>query len=325
MKDSLSRRKFLQLSSTAAMAAGMAPLSMRSAAPPPRGPYRGTYCFFSKVVPQMNWQDLAKSAKAAGFGGIDLTVRGGGGHVLPARAAEDLPKAVAAIRAEGLEVPMITTALTTADNPYAVPILSAASKLSIPYMKPGYYRYKFVDMRKELEEASNQFRGLVELATKYGVQVGFHNDANFVGSQTWDILRVMDSLDPKWAGYYFDLENGTIIGGGEGWRNAATLAMPRMKMVGAKDFFWKKTEKEGWRETGCPIGQGMCNYKKFLPMLAAANFHGPISLHMEYEVPGASEPGGIALSREKCDDVMAAAKQNLDTLKSLVHAAYEGA
>jgi sugar phosphate isomerase/epimerase len=323
MSEFLSRRRFLQASAAGAWMAGAAPLSLRSAIPAARGPCRGTICFFSKVVPQMNWQDLAKSAKDAGFLGIDLTVRGGG-HVKPENAAEDLPKAVAAIRAEGLEVPMITTALTTVENPTAVPILSTAAKLSIPYMKPGYYRYKFVDMRKELEEASNQFAALVGLATKYGVQVGFHNDANFIGSQTWDILKVMDTLDPKWAGYYWDIENGTVIGGGEGWRNAATLALPRLKMVGAKDFYWEKAEGGVWRVKGCPIGQGMCNYKKFLPMLAAADFHGPISLHMEYEVPGASARGGIALSREKCDDVMAAAKQNLDTLKSMLRDAYEG-
>ena len=323
MKESLSRRRFLQVSSVAACAAGMLPLSVRSAARPPRGPYRGTYSFFSKVVPQMNWQDLAKSARAAGFGGIDPTVRRNG-HVMPQRAAEDLPRAVAVIRAEGLGVPMITTELTSAQDPTAVPIISTASNLEIPYMKPGYYRYKFIDVRKELEEASNQFRGVVELAEKYRMQVGFHNDDSFVGSQTWDISRVMDTLDPQWAGYYYDLEDATIIGGGEGWRIAACLAMPRLKMVGAKDFYWQKTETKGWLATGCPIGQGMCNYKKFLPMLAKADFHGPISLHMEYSIPGVSDDEGIALSREKDDEVMAAAKQNLDTLKALVREAYEG-
>jgi L-ribulose-5-phosphate 3-epimerase len=272
----------------------------------------------------MNWQDLAKGAKAAGFPGIDLTVRRGG-HVKPENAAEDLPKAVEAIRAEGLEVPMITTNLLTADHPTAVPILSTAQRLRIPYLKPGYYRFKFVDLRKEAEEFSEQFKGLVELATKYQVQVGFHNDANFFGAQTWDIDRVMQTLDPKWAGYYWDIENGTITGGGDGWRNDAWLAMSRMKMVGAKDFYWAKNEQGEWRVKGCPIGQGMCNFKKFLPMLAAADFQGPISLHMEYEVPGASVPEGLAISREKCDDVMAAAKENLVTLKSMVQAAYEGA
>ena len=324
MKESLSRRQFLQVSSAAAWAAGAVPLPMNSAGRPARRPYRGTFCFFSKVVPQLNWQELAKSVKAAGFGGVDLTVRGGG-HVAPQRAAEDLPKAVEAIRAEGLEVPMITTGLTRAEDPTAVPILSTASKLSIPYMKPGYYPYRFIDVRRELEEAGNQFRGVVELVEKYRVQVGFHNDYSFVGSQTWDIARVMDTLDPKWAGYYYDLENATIQGGEDGWRIAANLAMPRTKMIGAKDFYWQKTETEGWRPRGCPLGRGMCHYKQFLRMIADADFHGPISLHMEYTIPGVSDSEGIAQSRDKDDEVMAAAKQNLDTPKALVHEAYEGA
>jgi sugar phosphate isomerase/epimerase len=242
--------------------------------------------------------------------------------VAPERAAEDLPKAVEAIRAEGLEVPMITTALTRADDPTAVPILSTAAKLSIPYLKPGYYRYRYIDVRKELEEASDQFRGLVELAEKYGVQVGFHNHDAYVGAQFWDIARVMDTLDPKWAGYYYDLENATIEGGSQGWRIDANLALPRLKMIGAKDFYWRKTETEGWRETGCPIGQGMCHYKQFLRMVADTDFHGPISLHMEYSIPGVSDSQGIALSRDKDDEVMAATKQNLDTLKALVQEAY---
>ena len=324
MKESLSRRKFLQLSSAAAWVAGAVPLSMRSAVRPARGSFRGTFCFFSKAAPQMSWQDLAKSAKAAGFGGIDLTVRGKG-HVAPERAAEDLPKAAAAIHSEGLAVPMLTTELTNAEHPAAVPILDAASKLSIPFLKPGYYRYKFVNVRKELEDASNQFRGLVELAAKYGVQVGFHNHDSYVGAQTWDIARVMDTLDPKWAGYYYDLENATIEGGMNGWRIAANLVMPRMKMMAAKDFFWLRTETGGWSETGCQLGQGMCRYRQFLHMLADADFHGPISLHMEYAVPGVSDSQGIAFSREKADLLMVAAKQNLDTLKALVREAYEGA
>ncbi|MGA2984773.1 MAG: sugar phosphate isomerase/epimerase family protein [Terriglobia bacterium] len=324
MKESLSRREFLQVSSAAAWASATAPLSLHSAARAARGPFRGTFCFFSKAAPQMSWQELAKSAKAAGFGGIDLTVRGKG-HVAPERAAEDLPKAVAAIREEGLEVPMLTTELTSADHPTAVPILSTAGKLSIPFLKPGYYRYKYVDVRKELEEASNRFRGLVELAANYGVQVGFHNHDSDVGAQTWDIARVMDTLDPKWAGYYYDLENATIEGGMNGWRIAANLVMPRMKMMAAKDFFWLKTETGDWRETGCPLGQGMCRYKQFLPMVADVDFHGPISLHMEYTVPGVSDSQGIPVSRDKADLMMVAAKQNLDTLKALVREAYEGA
>jgi sugar phosphate isomerase/epimerase len=272
----------------------------------------------------LSWQELAQSAKRAGFGGIDLTVRPAG-HVLPQRVVEDLPKAVEAIRGEGLEVPMITTELVAADDPTAVPILSTAGKLSIPFLKPGYAHYKFVDVRKELEEAGNQLRGLVALAQKFGVQVGYHNHSGYIGAPIWDVAQVIDTLDPKWAGYYFDLLHATVEGGGAGWRIAANLVMPRLKMLAAKDFYWEKKGTAGWQETVCPLGEGMCHYKEFLPMAARGGFHGPISLHLEYQIPGVSDEQGIALSREKVGQVMAAAQRDLATLKSLVREAYEGA
>lgn len=324
MRKLLSRRKLLQVSSAAALGSSV-PLSTGSqGASPAGGSYRGVICLFSKPVPQLNWPALAQSAKRAGFGGIDLTVRAGG-HVLPERVTEDLPKAVAAIREGGLEVPMITAGLVSADDPTAEPVLSAAGRLSIPFMKPGYYRYKFVNVRKELEEAGEKFRGLVKLAQKHGVQVGYHNHSAYIGAPVWDMARVMDTLDPKWAGYYFDLQHATSEGGVAGWRISANLVMPRLKMIAVKDFYWQKMETGGWREMDCPLGQGMCRYKEFLKMVAQAGFHGPISLHLEYQVPGVSDGQGIALSRDKVEDVMAGAKENLDSLKALLREAYGAA
>ena len=118
MRDSLSRREFLQATSAAA-AAGALPGAAAVATPPPAtGPYKGTFCMFSKPEPATRLE-LAQAVKAAGFGGVDLTVRNELGHVMPNRAAEDLPKAVEAIRAEGIEVPMITT--TRGDDPQPAP------------------------------------------------------------------------------------------------------------------------------------------------------------------------------------------------------------
>jgi sugar phosphate isomerase/epimerase len=191
-------------------------------------------------------------------------------------------------------------------------------------MKPGYYRYRFVDVRKELDQAGEQFRGLVALAQKHGVQVGYHNHSGYLGAPVWDMARIMDTLDPKRAGYYFDLQHATSEGGVGGWRIAANLVMPRMKMMAVKDFYWQKAAA-GWREAPCPLGQGMCHYKDFLKTVAQAGFHGPISLHLEYQTPGVSDDQGIALSRDKVDAVMALAKENLDTLKALLREAYAGA
>jgi L-ribulose-5-phosphate 3-epimerase len=134
--DLLSRREFLAAASASAATALAARAESASGAT--LGAYRGQFCFFSKALQSMDWTQLSRTVKRMGFDGIDLTVRQGG-HIAPERAAEDLPKAVAAIRAAGLEVPMITTALTSAADPAARPILSTAGKLSIPFFKPGYY------------------------------------------------------------------------------------------------------------------------------------------------------------------------------------------
>src|SRR5262245_64024679 len=156
--------------------------------------FSGAICLCSKHLPSMDWARMAQAVKKLGFGGIDLTVRPGG-HVLPERAAEDLPKAVAAVRAEGLSVPMITTALTSAADPTAKPILSTAGKLSIPFFKPGYYKYSFADVRGELQKAMNDFRSLTEVSKQSVVQCGFHNHAGYVDAQTWHVAQTLAQLD----------------------------------------------------------------------------------------------------------------------------------
>lgn len=325
MSKSVSRREFLQVSSALAGAAIALPAESAAARPPgPRGPFRGTLCFFSKPIPQLSWPELAESAKRAGFGGVDLTVRKGG-HVLPERVTSDLPQAVAAIRDAGLEVPMITTELLSSDDPTAQPILSAASKLSIPFLKPGYYHYKFVNVLRELEAAGQRFRTLVELAAKQGIQVGYHNHDGYIGAPTWDMARVIGPLDPKSCGYYFDLSQATTEGGVGGWKIAANLVVPRLKMIAAKDFLWKEIGPHRWEAENCPIGEGMSHWKEFFQTLAQSDFHGPITVHEEYSIPGVSDSQGIALSRATAPQVMAAAKRDLDYLKSLIGEAYEGA
>jgi len=238
-------------------------------------------------------RELAQSAKAAGFGGIDLTVRQGG-HVRPERAATDLPQAFAAIRDTGLEVPMITTELLSAEDPTAEPILNTAAKLSISYLKPGYYHYKWIDVLKELGEAGKRFRGLVELAGKYGIQVGYHNHPDYIGAPIWDMARVIEPLDPRWCGYYFDLSQATMEGGASGWKIAANLVIPRLKMIAAKDFVWRKVGPHRWEAETCPMEQGMSRWKEFLQTLAQSDFHGPITLHEEYRIAGVSDEQGIA-------------------------------
>src|SRR5499427_5199865 len=277
--------------------------------------FNGATCLFSKHLPAMDCARMARAVKNLGFGGIDLTVRPGG-HVLPEHAAEDLPKAVAAIRAEGLSVPMITTALTSSGDPTAKPVLSTAGKLSIPFFKTGYYRYSFVDVRGELQKAMNDFRQLTELSKQRGVQCGFHNHEGYIGAQLWDVAQTIDQLDPKWVGYYFDIRHAVAEGGVAGWKVALNLAAPRIKMIAVKDSYWEKSSK-GWRQVNCTLGQGMVDWKAYFKALREANFQGPISLHLEYEIPGAT-------TTAQEENTLAAAQRDFEFLKGQLQEAYQG-
>lgn len=273
-------------------------------------------CIFSKHLPQTDWARLAQIVKQLGFNGIDLTVRPGG-HVPPERAAEDLPKGVEALRAAGVLVPMITTGLTTGSDPTAKPILAAAGKLSIPYFKPGYYKYAFKDVRAELDRAGQDFRTLTEVSKQHGVQCGFHNHDSYLGAPLWDIARVIDGLDPKWVGYYFDVRHAVAEGGAAGWKIAFNLIAPRLKMIAIKDFYWEKTPK-GWQIRNCPLGEGMVDWPAYFKLLRGANFTGPISLHVEYEIPGATKAA-------QEENTLVAAQKDLKFLKAQLQETFSNA
>jgi sugar phosphate isomerase/epimerase len=311
MTSKLSRREFMGTSTAALCAASStAAASFRAES---RGPYSGPLCLFSKPLPHLDWRALAQAAKHVGFDGIDLTVRPGG-HVLPERAVEDLPKAVGVIREEGLQVPMITTALTSAEDPTARPILSTAAKLSIPFFKVGYYQYKLVNVRRELEEAGAELRGLIRLSQQFGIQAGFHNHEEYIGAPLWDIASVVEKLDPKWVGFYFDPRHATAEGGVGCWKISTNMVKSRLKMVAIKDFRWEKTKK-GWKDNNCPLGEGMVDWNYFLKELAGSPFQGPISLHLEYEVPGETP----ATQEE---NKLAALRHDLQFLKARLKEAY---
>ena len=242
-----------------------------------------TLCIFSKHLPKLNYGDLGRVSRDFGFGGVDLTVRPGG-HVLPERVTADLPRAVDAIRSAGIDVPMITTGLISPADPAARPTFTAAGKLRVPYFKFGYWRYRSgADPIATVAAVKKDAQALLALSAPNNIAGGFHNHSgDYVGTAVWDTREILTGVDPKHAGYYFDPCHATAEGGLYQWQLATQIALTNLKMVAIKDFYWAKKNGK-WTMTMCPLGEGMVDWKKFFAMLAAANFTGPISLHMEYD------------------------------------------
>jgi sugar phosphate isomerase/epimerase len=219
----MTRRELMRMAGGAALASGLA---TRTTAARAAGAL--TFCLFSKHLPELKWSDLGRAVKDAGFDGVDLTVRPQG-HVLPERAADDLPRAIDAIKAHGVSVPMITTELTSPDAPTAKPILQAAAKSGVRYFKTGYWRYtSSSDVRAQIAAAGTALKGLAVLAREYGIELGFHNHAGYIGGALWDIAPAIDQLDPRHAGYYFDPRHAVAEGGAGAWKSATYLVAPRL-------------------------------------------------------------------------------------------------
>ncbi len=184
MNTSVNRRAFLAGAVGAATLAAMSRPGM--AVPAKQGPWISV---FSKHLQFLDYKQLAKTCRELGLDGVDLTVRDKG-HVLPKNVARDLPAAVEALRAEGLDVPMITTALNSGDDPDARPILEAASKLGIPYFRIGGLTYDANgEILAQLARYTEQLRGLAKLAEELNLSAGYHNHSGTgqVGGPVWDL------------------------------------------------------------------------------------------------------------------------------------------
>ena len=237
---------------------------------------------FSQNLAQIEYPELGDIVKQMGFDGVDLTVRPGG-HVEPRLANVDLVRAFEVMDGEGLAIPVITTALTTAMDRTAVPVLALAGMSGARVFRPGYWPYGGnPNIMLRLAEVQRDFVGLMNIGRQYNLAGAFHNQVgDNVGAAIWDVQRVIEPLDPALAGFYFDPCNATAEGGGGGWEIALRLALPRIKAVTIQDFVWEKRNGR-WQMTRCPLGQGMVDWTKFFQILAQAGYMGPVTLEAGY-------------------------------------------
>ena len=275
----LSRRSFLMQSALATSALTAVSTKSVQAVSDTRMP---CICVFSKYLQMMDYETLAKACKQAGLDGIDLTVRKGG-HVLPEKVSIDLPRAVEAARAQGINVAMISTTLNDGADPTAPLILGAAEKAGIRYVRIGGLQYdKTGNPATQLQKFTEQIRSLTALAEKHNCTLGYHNHSGYnnVGAPVWDLQQMFTQIGSQNLGSNFDIAHATVEGGYGAWQINARLMAPYLKMMAVKDFVWDKDQPR-W----VPLGEGVVKTVECLKIAREASFSGPISLHFEYKTP----------------------------------------
>ena len=276
------------------------------------------FSVFSKHLHFLGWPEMASAAKEIGFDGIDLTVRKAG-HVLPERAAEDLPKAKEAIERAGLKLTMITSEVVDVTSPFAVAVLRTAAKLGLKYYRWGGFRYQEngKSPTDQLAELRPKVKELAALNRELGLCAMYHTHSglNQIGASMWDLWMLLKDHDPAQVSFNYDIGHATVEGGLGGWVHSARLTAPFTRGIALKDFRWEKGPK-GWRVQWCPIGEGMVQFDKYFPMMKASGFRGPLQVHYEYDLGGADK--GLTKITIAPKQVFAAMRKDLVALKSLL-------
>ena len=296
----ITRRKFLQSAAVASSLAATQPFSIFGQNAKPAA--RLNICAFEKPLQFLPFDELAELFSDIGFNGVEATVRPGG-HVLPEKVEDDLPRYLDALKKHGQEMTVLTSGISGIDSPHAEKVLRTAAKLGVKHYRMNWFRY---DLKKpllpQLDELRPKLKELAALNRELGLTALYQNHAgsNMVGAPLWDIYSIIKDFDPKQIALAFDIRHATVEGG-LSWPIQFHLVKSHIGAVFVKDSVWEKGKVKN-----VPLGQGMVD-KNFFPLLKEINFTGPISLHVEY------------LDRSKDKNVLAEAfKKDLATLKSLL-------
>jgi L-ribulose-5-phosphate 3-epimerase len=269
---------------------------------------------FSKHLQFLNYNELAEAAASMGFDGVDLSVRPGG-HVVPERVEEDLPKAAEALKKAGLPPSVMTTAVSDASDATDKKLLTVAAKLGFNHYRMNWFSYPDnKPMPEALREFAKKVNGLGELNRGLGLKGYYQNHSGTtVGSVIWEIYEMIKDADKQHMGVQYDIRHA-MVEGAESWENGLKLIRSRIQCVSLKDYRWQ--QKDGkWTVEDVPIGQGMVDFKSYFKLLKSYNITAPGSLHIEYPLGGA-EKGNRTITIDR-KEVFSAIKKDLEKIHQL--------
>jgi sugar phosphate isomerase/epimerase len=287
----MTRRQFIRSTVPAAATLALAPVAAGRAwrAPP--------VAVFSKVYQELklDFEQSAQLTAEAGLDGIDCAARKGG-EIEPERAAEQMPLYAEALRAHKAAMLLLTTGIISPASPHAEDILRAGKKQGVHYYRLGYWSHGpdrsadqlLAEVRARLKDLAAMNKELGVCGVYQNHSAGQDRSRRNAGCELTELWEMVKDLDPTQVGVAFDLGHA-ILEHGDAWREHFERLKPHIQVVYVKDV------KRGVGFV--PFGEGEFGRSGFFPLLAAMDYHAPLSLHVEFAWAPAGGKSRAALLR----------------------------
>jgi sugar phosphate isomerase/epimerase len=272
----MNRRHFLERSALALAAIAGGPTALAGEAAKPAGRPRAV---FTKTLEPLGFDELAEKIATLGVSGIEAPIRAGG-HINPDDAEARLPAFVAALAKQNLELTILTSDINAVDREgKAERLLKLAAGLGIKRYRLAHLRY---DLKKPIQPQIGNFRArlkdLAALNAEVGIQGQYqnHRGNDYVGGPIWDMVGMLDGIDPAHLGMAFDFAHATVEGANT-WELNLRRAAPHIVALYFKDY---RLQGRQWQ--ACPLGEGVVNPRagELVGQLFPPST--PVSLHVEY-------------------------------------------
>ncbi|MGB9456681.1 MAG: TIM barrel protein [Bryobacteraceae bacterium] len=264
----------------------------------PRPRVSPALCVHIEQFPGIGYDELGGVIHGLGFDGCVLSVQEGG-HITPEHAELDLMRGVEAMTGRSVDVYAIGTPVTSPAERVLQLIFWVGHEMGVPIFLPGQWTLPAEgNLDARLAEIQRDLSVLASFAGRAGMALAVHNGpGGDFGGAVWDAGLLLRGIDARYAGYDFDVGYAARMGAPAA-ALALCMALPRLKMVTARDCYWTKGSG-AWTLTECPLGEGMVDWPAMFHTLAAARYAGPILLRVNY----------------RSDDPLAALRRDLAFLK----------
>jgi sugar phosphate isomerase/epimerase len=190
-----------------------------------------------------------------------------------------MPEYAAALKKRNLQMPLLTTGITSVVSPHTEDILRTAKQLGVQYYRLGFTN-KEADAPpgKQVREIRAKLKDLASLNQEMGLGAVLENHSasgrGYLGGDLSEMYEVVKDFDPAQIGVAFDIGHA-IIAHGDDWRGHFERLKSHLRVAYVKDI------KRG--QGFVRFGQGELASNGYFKLLQQIGYRAPVCLHIEFD------------------------------------------